>query len=87
MISVPVQVGVELGSGVAVLVGKGVEEAVAVSSVALGVGVSNIGEGITQAAITTSPMTGAIIHGFRLRTGLGLSGVKLNFTFSTSIRG
>ena len=84
MLSVPVQVGVELGSSVAVEVGTEVEEAVAATVVApsLGAGVSNLGDAITQAAITSSPMTGARIHGFRLRTGLVFSGANLVCTFS-----
>ena len=85
MISVPVQVGVELGPSVAVEVGTEVEEAVAATVVApsLGAaGVSNLGDGMAQAAITSSPMTGARIHGFRLRTGLVFSGANLACTFS-----
>jgi hypothetical protein len=88
MISVPVRVGVELGSGVAVFVGAAVAEAVAGTVVgpSLGEGVSNIGEGIVQAAITSSPIMNAAIHGFRLRTGLILTGANLVCTFSLSTR-
>lgn len=82
-LSVPVQVGVELGIGVAVSVGAAVAEAVAATGVcpSLGEGLSTTGDGITQAAITTSPMTGAKIHEFRLRN-LVFSGADLAFTFS-----
>jgi hypothetical protein len=84
MISVPVQVGVELGSSVAVEVGAEVEEAVAEAVIcsSVGAGVSALGDGITQDAITSSPMMGATIHRFCLRTGLVFSGANLACTFS-----
>jgi hypothetical protein len=87
MISVPVQVGVELGATVAVRVGRGVSEAVAVTGgcASLWEGNWEIEDGIMQAVITSNPRTPRAIPGFRLRSGFVIAGVELAFSFSIEI--
>ena len=84
MTSVPVQVGVELGSKVAGRVGAAVPEAVAVNetSPSLWEGVRKVGDGIAHATITTSPMTPTTIQGSRLRRGVVFASADLAFVFT-----